>query len=336
VAQLLVQITFNRQFAREELVAVLAGLRVEKDGADITKYFQPVSVGPSPHSFLLKTDFVPPRTSGLPPLAPEGRYLLHMTKPPFIQGNLDYRVVPYADDHRLRMDWQFSPTAPRVNQPLIPAMRLSWLGSPITDATVEAVILQPGNDLGDLLANHPRKVETRQAPDAGSPGYQKYLFLLQNDPKFLAQLQPQQQLLPLKHQGKGNYSTDYNPGNISGVYQIYYQVRAVDPKFGTIQRLAVQSAYVRFGKIDPKASAIKATVSDNTITIKLRPKRVDGLFIGPAQGGAFTVHGKGIRLRTVTDHQDGRYTLVLAGAPKALFSVQLLDEVIYRARSQRP
>jgi hypothetical protein len=330
VAKLLVQITFNRQFNSEELAAVLAGLRIAKDGSDITPYFQPVTVGTSSDGLLLKTDFVPPQTSGMPPLAPEGRYTLHMTKPTFIRGNLDYRVVPYADDHRLSIDWQVSPTTLRVNQPLTPAMHLSWLGSPVTNARVEAFIVKPGGDLGDLLAKNPLKVETSQAPDAGSPGHQKYFFLLQNDPKFLAQLRPRQQRLPLIHQGKGNYSAPYNPGNISGVYQILYRARAIDPKFGTIQRLAVQSVYVRFGVIDLKASAIKSTVEGNTITINVRPKRTNGLFIGPAQGGAFTVQSKEIRLRTITDHQDGSYTLVLVGDPKAPVAVELLGEVIYR------
>jgi hypothetical protein len=173
-------------------------------------------------------------------------------------------------------------------------------------------------------------VDTSQAPDAGSPGHQKYLFLLQNDPNFLARLLPQEQRLTLSHQGNGSYSAAYNPGDISGVYQVFYHVRATDPKFGTIQRLAVQSVYVRFGEIDLQASAATTTVQANTVTINFRPKTTAGRFIGPAQSGAFTVESKEVSLRTITDHQDGSYTLVLAGNPRAPITVEVLGEVIYQ------
>ena len=253
-----------------------------------------------------------------------------MTAPANQSPDLTYRVVPYADDHRLEMQWRVNPSAPRVNQPFNPIVSLSWRGKPLTNANVKARILKPGDDLGDLLAKHPKKVDPAKTPDAGSPGYQKYLHLLENDPKFLAKLRSSADKLTLAHQGGGKYSASYNPGDVSGIYQIVYRVSAESAEFGKIQRKAVQSLYIRFGDINLDKSTVSSTVKDKNITIRLRPITTYGRFIGPAQGSAFSVDGAGISLSGITDHQDGSYTLVLNGNPDARVAIQLLGEEIYQ------
>ena len=60
-----------------------------------------------------------------------------------------------------------------------------------------------------------------------------------------------------------------------------------------------------------------------------------GRFIGPAQGGAITVDGDDIKLSSITDHQDGSYTLVLTGNPDARVTIKLLGEVIYKGPASK-
>ena len=330
VTQLLIAISLSQDFEIPEFLSILAGMRITKDGADITRFFEPVYSGDSISSVVLKTSFVYQAEEETSRIAPEGSYSVQIAAPPDIGTDLGYWVVPYADDHRLDMQWRVGPAAPRVNQPFSPTISLSWAGGPVNNAVVEARILKPGDDLGDLLANNPQTVDLVNMTDAGSPGHQKYHHLLENDPNFLDQLEPNEEKLILTHQGGGQYSASYDPGDVSGVYQIFYQVRAESAEFGKVQRKAVQSVYTRFGDIDLDKSAVSSTATDDTLTINFRPVTTYDRFIGPAQGSAFTVESDSIELSGITDHQDGSYTLVLTGDPDAEVVIKLLGEEIYQ------
>jgi von Willebrand factor type A domain-containing protein len=317
--QLLIQISVNRKFERQQLLQILAGVRVTQNGSDVTSMFQPVIVGNFTNSMLLRGVFKGKS---------EGSYTVDMKAPAGISPALEYRTTAFADDHRLDLDWRVNPTTPRAGEPFEPTVSLTWLSRPVTDAAVEAIILKPGDDLGDLLAKDPRTVRLQEGPEAGSPGLQKYLELLK-DPNFLKSLLPVEQRLTLKHQGKGIYSAPYDPGDVSGVYQVLYEVKADDPAFGTVQRQAAQSIYVRFGKIDLAASNVNTTVGNGTVTINFRPVTSTGRFVGPANASTISVTGD-VRVRQITDHQDGRYTILLDGKPETEVSIKMLGDEIYR------
>jgi hypothetical protein len=251
-----------------------------------------------------------------------------MKAPAGISPALEYRTTAFADDHRLDFDWRAEPTNPRAGEPFEPTVSLSWLSHPVTDATVEAIILKPGDDLGDLLAKDPRTVRLREGTEAGSPGLQKYLELLK-DPNFLKSLLPSEQRLTLKHQGKGIYSALYDPGDVSGVYQVLYEVKAGDPAFGRVQRQAAQSLYVRFAKVDLAASKVNTTVGNGMVTIDFRPVTTTSRFVGPGNGSTISITGD-VRVRQITDHQDGRYTILVDGSPDTDVTISMLGDEIYR------
>ena len=335
VGRLLVKIAFSRKFELPQLVSILAGVRIMKDGNDITQFFQP-DLASTPHnSILLKTNFVSQLESKTATMAPEGSYTIKITAPANMSSDLPFRVVAYADDHRLDMQWRVNPPAPRVNRPFNPTVSLRWRGKPLTTATVEAQIMIPGGDLGDSLARHPLKVDPDRKLDAGSPGYQKYLHLLKNEPKFLDKLRPQPSKLTLVHQGGGLYSASFNTGSESGIYQVIYRVSAQSAEFGKIQRKAVQSVYIRFGGINLDNSSVQTTVTINKVTIRFRPITTYGRFIGPAQGSAFTVDGAGIKLSNIVDYQNGVYDLVLTGNPDGQIAIKLLGQEIYKGPASK-
>lgn len=336
VSQLLIKISFSQKLGEQELSTILNGLHIKKGPENITRYFKRVSAGFPTHSVLLKTDFVHQKGGKTSTIPPEGSYRIIMSAKDNPSPALTYRVVVYADDHRLNMKWRVNPQAPSVHQPFSPTVNLSWRAKPLTHATVKAYILQPGDDLGDVLAKNPARVDPVPAPDAGSPGYQKYLHLKAKDPDFRGKLRHREKLLPLKHQGNGKYSASYNPGDISGVYQVVYKVHAVLPGIGTVQRTAGQSVYVGPGEIDFENSSAKATAQGNTVTIKLRPKRKDGKFIGPAQGNGFRVEGVKVRLTKIEEDQMGGYTLFLDGKPDSKIVIKFLGKPIYKGIAKIP
>ncbi|MEM9594561.1 MAG: vWA domain-containing protein [Acidobacteriota bacterium] len=333
VDKLLLQLSFDRRFETPSLAQLLSGVRITQTTTsgtqDVTQLFRPVITGNFGNSILLVNDFNPPQIG---PVTAAGSYTVELAKPTAIDGDLSYRLLAFADDHRLDVTWRAEPAAPRVDRPFRPTVELRWLNAPIEGADVEAWILRPGDDLGDLLAKHPLVVDAvggEGAPDAGSPGHQKYLELL-NDPDFLAQLTPEEQRPTLTHRGGGVYAADFDPGDVSGVYQVLYRIRAEDPAFGRIQRLAMQSVYVRFGEVDLGSSDVTTTVKGQTTTLSLRPKTDNGRLVGPANGGTFSIDGGGLQVGPIVDLQDGRYTVTLTGDPETEIGVDLLGEEIYR------
>lgn len=332
LARLVLQVSYSSRFEIPELALLVAGIRIEKDGTDITSYFTPTIVSNYSNSITLTSTFTAPAGSGLSDIQPEGHYGVMMVKAPTIK-DIDYNAVVFADDQALDMSWRVGPKSPKVTQDFQPQMDLHWLGNPITDATIIAYILKPGDDLGDLLANYGASVTPGNEPEAGTAGYQKYLHLLENDPNFLQKLLPSEQQLVLTHENNGHYVAGYNPGDISGVYQILYGVSYDSPDTGKIERLAAQSVYVRFGDLDMAGSDIVTSISGTTITTTMKPISVVGKLIGPGQQHAFTFSGNNLKLMDVTDYQDGRYTFVLEGDPNEQMTVKILDEEIFKGKA---
>jgi hypothetical protein len=329
VGRLSIKFSYSDDFEVPTLAKLIGGVRIEKDGTDVTGFFQPRIVGNFTNSFTLSTDFVLPDTSGSAGvLAPEGTYAVRMVQT--MDRVLDYRAVVFADDQRLDMATAISPGAPKAGGSFEPSVDLSWFGGPLTGATAEALILQPGDDLGDLLANNPLQVDPVSGEDAGSPGEQKFLALLE-DADFLAQMLPSEQQVALTDpDGDGTYSGSFSPGDISGVYQVIYRVSADDPaSFGRLQRQARRSVWVRPNEIDRQASAMSASVSGNTIVWQIKPVTIDGRLWGPAQAGALSVDGAGVQVTDIVDDQFGGYTITLTGDPGSDVTVSILDEEIY-------
>ncbi len=337
VGQLILKLTFEQELDRQDLEELLANVRLFKDGDDVTNYFQPTVVGDTARTIWLRSRFESPplAPSSLPSLVSEGSYEVRLSPSSNVVNALSFRLVSIADDSSLDMSWSVTPDAPRTSQTFSPTVQLSWLGQPISNANVEALILRPGDDLGDLLAKTPGRVDPCLAclQDAGSAGYQKYLDLLRNDPDFVNRLKPNEPKITFNYQGDGVYSTAYNPGDISGVYQVLYRVIAEDPSFGTIQREAIQSVYVRFGEIDLAASSETTVVDGNKILVYWRPVTIDGRLIGPGQGSAISIDG--IDVVDIEDNQDGSYILTLSGDPDTPISVKVLGEEIYQGQADQ-
>jgi hypothetical protein len=327
---LVIQLSYSKKFEIPDLVTLIAGIRVEKDGTDITPYFSPQFVGNFTNTVRMKTDFsVHDTSAALPDLDSAGSYTVTMVKPQRLRTDLDFKAVTFADDHLLDMQWRVTPKTPKVEQAFNPQMRLSWMGNAVETATVSASVVAPGDDLNHLLATYGKAIDPSSAVDAGTAGYQKYLHLIENDPDFLAKLLPSEQQLTLQHKGDGLYQASYDPGDISGVYQILYDVSYDSADTGAVRRIAMQSIYVRFGDLDTEASQINTSVQGTVTTITMMPISTVGKLIGPGQQNAFRFSGGDIALTSVTDHQDGRYTFVLSGDATQQVTVDLLGTTIY-------
>ncbi len=325
---LVVQVSFSQRFEIPTLVGLLTGIRIEKDGTDVTQYFSPSFVGNFTNTITLKTNFSGKnQTPVLPRLDSNGSYVVHLAKSSDIK-DMSFKLAAFADDHLLDMQWKV-PGQPKVMEAFLPQLNLSWMGQAIESANVNILILKSGDDLGDLLANYGATIDPSSAPDAGTAGYQKYMHLLENDPDFLAKLLPSEQSFNLNHQGGGLYQGSYNPGDISGVYQLLYEVDYSSPETGVVKRIGVQSIYVRFGDLDIESSNVVSSTSGNNTIITMKPISTVGKLIGPGQQHAFSFLGSGLSVSNVTDHQDGRYTFVVNGDSGQTVDITLLGETVF-------
>lgn len=330
VSKLFIQLKANRRFEVPELAQWLARIRVEKDGANVTNRAKPSWVSNYTNTVTLVFDFKNP-PSGAPPITPEGSWAVKMADVTNLKVS-SCKVTTLADDHRLDFSFDHGNAVPRVNTALKPSVTLSWLDKPITNASVQAIVLRPGEDLGDLLANNPLSVNATADPDAGSPGQQKFDQLWNTDSSFRKALALQENVVNLTHSGNGKYEGAFNGLNVAGNYRIVYRFAGDSPETGKFQRFAVEGVYVSFNQINLEASNLSTTIAGGTMTLQFKPKTPYGKLVGPAFGNGFTVDNPNVKIDKVVDHQDGSYTITFSGAINEKVSLQLAGQEVYNGK----
>lgn len=327
LSRLIIKFSYQRDL--DSLMSLRKRISIEKDGVDISAAFEStIKQGDYKNSFYLISNFVNTTDSDFPvTFNSAGSYIIKLSKPTSVK-DMGFKVAVYADDHLLGLDSKVTPLTPKVGQNFKPQITVKWKGNAVESATVRAWILKPGAELGQLLADYIKNIDPSSALDAGTAGYQKYLAAI-SDPDFIAALAPQAQQLTLNHVANGRYESSYNPGDISGIYQIFYTIQANSADTGEIHRIMMESAYVRFGDLDIPASNVVTQVNGNNTTIKIKPKTSVGYLIGPGQQNVFSFTGEDVTLKKITDFQNGEYQIELKGAPEKEISVTVLGENIF-------
>lgn len=327
VNKLLLEFVFNRKFEIPQLAQILARIMVSKDGNPVIQNATPSWVGNYTNTLLLTFSF--DEDSGSPVLSSEGNWSVQIADLAEFKVT-DCNLTSIADDHRLHIKRSYENLAPQVNESFPINVSVDWLGHPLTDADVKVFILRPGDDLNDLLARNPLVVETSGAPDASTPGTQKYEQLMATDPAFAEKLKKSENSVSMNHTSNGNYSGTYNGLNVSGVYKILFHISGTIPDGGQYQRIRSESFYVSFSSVDMEASQVSSQVVNGNLQVVFRPITSYGRFVGPAMGDGFTVDNPGIKIENVTDHQDGSYTIEFSGNIDEDTKLQLLGQEIYQ------
>ena len=256
------------------------------------------------------------------------------------------RLSATADEHTLKFECNAGQNNFQVCDAIQPSVQLLEEGVPITNATVTATIYQPGEDIGDLLAQTPAPNIARESTESGSCALRKYTALQQSNPAIIKRYESYQPTtLTLKHVGNGLYKSDAYKANVTGVYKVIYKADATTTNLGIIQRAQEQTLNVRFPELTYKIENRKAEKPDishdNQVTyfnytLHVQPtfKDCNGKerFVGPGWEHDFRVSGGQITNAKVTDQCDsGRYTINLTAKNKFSFvKINLLDEPIYR------
>jgi hypothetical protein len=329
VDKLLLKFEFGRNFEVPQLIQTIARMRIEKDGVNMMQYARPSWAGNYTNLILLTLDFVTPPNQQ-PRLNPKGEWKVSISDSTLKFNSVNLSVI--ADDHRLAMTRSFGNGNPRVNQSLPISLKLEWVSRAITNATVQAVVLRPGEDLGHELAVNTNNVDVSNAPDAGSPGRQKFENLWKNDSSFRALFNRTENVVQLNHTADGNYQGTFSGLTVSGTYKLIIRVTGTDSSAGKIQRIISESFYVDFAGVDMPNSSITVTPQGGQLVMTIRPITSYKKYIGPAMGHLFGVTNPNIQIANVVDHQDGRYTITFKGNINEPTSLVLGDQTIFTGK----
>lgn len=329
VDKLLLQFSVDKNFEVPQLVQLFARIMVQKDGVSVMKYAKPSWAGNYTNTIMLTFDFKNP-PSGQPPLNPSGKWTVQIS-----DSTLRYnfcKLTSVADDHRLHIQRTFGNKTPKVNDAFPITVKLDWLNHAIKDGKVEALILRPGEDLGDLLARNTTRVKLDEGPDAGSPGLQKYTQLWATDSAFRKALERSENLVTLSHTQDGKYEGTFNGLTVSGVYRVVFRISGNGTETGEYQRYMSESFYVSFSGIDMSKSQVTTSIANGQLVMTFRPITSYGRYIGPAMGDAFTVSNPKIKISKVTDNQDGSYTITFTGSISDTTTLEVLGQKVYTGK----
>jgi hypothetical protein len=241
-----------------------------------------------------------------------------------------YTMVILTDDHIVEPGYSVGSASFKEGDVLNPRVTLFQINKPIANATIQALVVRPGDNVDNLLAN--TTVDFKMpAGDSSSPDVAKLAILMQ-DSNFVKKIMGQNQIVNLTYNaGDSSYKGAFNGLNVTGVYKVIYLVTADDPELGKIQRYHEQGFYVRFPEIDiSKSNAVLATDPAGKSILTIRFATSKGIFIG--SGFRSVIHldaTGGVQIQSIDDLGDGTYRIHFTDKLSGNGKLSLANETVY-------
>ncbi|GAA0560575.1 vWA domain-containing protein [Chitinophaga japonensis] len=257
-------------------------------------------------------------------------------------GTPDTAAVPFTmivaiDDRNVKPVFSLGAQEFKVNDLLRPNVKLTVQGKPVKNAKVTVTIIQPGDDVNDLVAKSNVKAITRddadfvvQAGDTVSAVAAKMALLLK-DKSFRNKIRRKEQTIRLLFNPFDNtYKGVYNGLKVTGAYQAIFNITATHPQLGKIQRQHQESFFVHFPEIDRQASKPKAGKDLlGNVVLTFIPRATNGKFIGSGWKDAIKLEGSDIAVKKITDTGIGIYFITLSQQPEQPFRLSLAGQLVF-------
>lgn len=320
------------KFVKNVFVALVAESKNEpifrsvlKDGVELVQFIQQSS-GQGYRTFSIKFPI-----PSLPNVKPEGEWkVITMlgTRPPIAPG---YMLSLTVDDHLNKITYSSGNKNLRVGDAVTPTVTINRNTVSVEDATVQAIILKPGDDINDLLARADVKTEPTPA-DPSTPDVDKLAQLLK-DSAFVAKMKALNRIVTLTYDAAAkNYVGNFSELDVVGVYRIIFRVTEDDSTFGSLSRYEERSFNVRFKDIDlPNSNMVLSLDANGNSVITCRFISSTGKFIGPGWASVISIDSSsaGLKIDKVEDLADGTYKIHFNGKLTGTGKLTLLDETIY-------
>lgn len=317
--------------------------KLEKGGKDLTSFVH-VTNGKFYKTLSLPLPILSPEL-----VSSEGDWNLTLSG----SSSKKYSLTCIVDDHFVDFSCQPQKAVYTVGDTLNLNAKISYAGKPLTGSgnKVQVVLLKPGDDLGDLLANYTDR-RTDSLKDVAAGAETKYLHLIQSDSSFYKELLPTSQIIDLSESSNGLFTGYYKNTDLTGIYQLLYIVNGEIPGYGKFERQKQYSAVFKFGQISPSATEINATITtppattthdskSRTATIIVKPKNKFGHLIGPGYLSRikFTVDSKQGIVKSAKDNLNGSYTYTIVNIPpnvKPDIKINVMGELLYQGSFPTP
>jgi len=314
-------------------------LKLDKDGKDLT-----------PYAKLINGSFYKSLSLSLPVMIPElmkteGIWNLTLSG----SSTSKYSVVCYVDDHFLDFSCQPAKSVYTVGDHLYLKAKVSFAGQPLSGdaAKVQVMLLKPGDDAGDLLTRiKDKRNDSINDVDPGAEAM--YLRLIQNDKSFCKKLVPENHIIDLKDDGKGQFNGEYKNTELSGVYQLIFFVNGEIPGYGKFERQKQYSTVFKFGQISSRTTHINAKISSkssdksiNSATITVKPKNKFGHYLGQGFLSRIKVSVDSYQgvISSSKDNLDGSYTFTIGNIPQNIkpdVRIVVMGETLYLGKFPTP
>jgi hypothetical protein len=239
-----------------------------------------------------------------------------------------YTMMMLVDDHLTDLDYNLGGERLKVGQSVEPSVGFSWKGKVIDKASVQAIMLKPGEDINDLLATTDVDFSLPDS-DPGSPDKAKLAVLMQ-DQAFLEKIAASEQVINLLFDASDErYKGSLGNLDVAGVYQLLFRLDVDSSEHGHIVRFHRQSFNVRSADIDLASSALSFGANQQGQTvISLRPRASNGKYIGPGWGPVINLESN-VEVQEIVDHGDGSYHIITDDSPSGAGSITVDGELLF-------
>ncbi len=291
--------------------AIPGGIRnitIQKNGVDVTRQ---AKITTTPHFTIASFNFPFADNTGNM-VTSGGEWILRITG---LTGT-NYETSATVDDHFLDITPKIDVHHHEVGEPLNISLNLKYNGIAITDsATVQAIVLKPGEDLGSLLANA-KSDNTKDSEGNYDVSTGKFESLLSN-PDFFNALIPTERILNLTHSGDGIYSAVFNDTEEAGPYRVIYKLKGEKKIAGAIERIITRCAMLTFGKAEFTSASeihiLENVDGDFPLQLYIKPQNKFGHLMGPGYGSMLVIKVGNEQLTDFVDRGDGSYLYNIPG-----------------------
>ena len=241
-------------------------------------------------------------------------------------GSIPFSFVVITDDTGMRADFDVAEADYASGDDIVLHARLSEFEDPILNAgggSVRALVVQPGQSIGTILAQHQASPANPPSGDPLSPAEAELAALLQENPKLLLS---QQNTITLYDDGQrshgdatagdGVYSARYT-ASVPGHYNFVLLAEGEGERTGRFARTQIETVHVR-AVPDFAQTSVAAAIDGNVLMLTLTPRTADGSFMTGFQNYFWFTTATGDVFKPV-DRLDGtfaaRYTFSGARPP---------------------
>ncbi len=331
-------------------------MKIFKEGIDITSKAR-VKSGNNFNIIYFSLPII-----GNTPIHSEGEWNIKLSG----DSEKSYNLSVLADDHNTSYNCYSDKSIHIIGDTLHLKTKIEHNGVNISGASVKAILLKPGDDLGHLLSTYETPI-SENVIDSDSEASNKFNELLTNDSTFFNALLPTEQIITLSDMGNGEYKAYYSNTELSGIYNVIFLIKGQTPEGKELERTKTISNIFVFGQIEQEEPEVVDNAPkpgsgnyNSYMVFKIRPKNKFGYYMGPGFKSKINVRIKSIIsspqthktstanvsenqvtpfLAEIKDNLDGSYYIYVANMDdpaKWDLAINVRDEVLYDYASTIP